>query len=280
MNVLKLIPCVLLVALGLQGNAQGLKMPQASSAQTITQEFGLGTVTVKYSRPNVKGRKVFGDLVPLGKVWRTGANSATLITFTEPVQLEGNAVPAGQYALFSIPNKNEWTIILNKKVQQWGAYEYDQAEDFLRFTVKPAAAAQKVESFAIGFSDVMPTSAQLHLRWDNVDVPVKMTTEVDTKVMANIEQAMKGDKKPYFQAAQYYFDNGKDINQALEWVKHAESADQKAPWIKYLKARIQLKAGDKKGAAITAAEGVKIAKEINNEEYVKLNSAILAQAQK
>lgn len=280
MNFLKLIPCVLLVTLGLQGKAQGVKMPQASSAQTITQEFGLGTVTVKYSRPNVKGRKVFGDLVPLGKVWRTGANSATLITFTEPVQLEGNAVPAGEYALFTIPEKNQWTIILNKKVQQWGAYEYSQAEDFLRFKVKPAASAQKIESFTIGFSDVMPTSAQMHLRWDNVDVPVKMTTEVDTKVMANIEQAMKGDKKPYFQAAQYYFDNGKDINQALEWVKQAESADQKAPWIKYLKARIQLKAGDKKGAAITAAEGVKIAKEINNEEYVKLNSSVLAQAQK
>lgn len=280
MNVLKLIPCILLVSLGLQGSAQGLKMPQASSAQTITQDFGLGKVTVKYSRPNVKGRKVFGDLVPLGKVWRTGANSATLISFTEPVQLEGNAVPAGEYALFTIPEKNQWTIILNKKIQQWGAYEYNQSEDFLRFTVKPAATGRKTESFTIGFSDVMPTSAQLHLMWDNVDVPVKMTTEVDSKVMANIAEAMKGDKKPYFQAAQYYFDNGKDINQALEWVKQAESADQKAPWIKYLKARIQLKAGDKKGASITAAEGVKIAKEINNEEYVKLNSAILAQAQK
>jgi hypothetical protein len=280
MNLLKLIPCMLLVALGLQGNAQGLKMPQASSAQTLTQEFGLGTVTVKYSRPNVKGRKVFGDLVPLGKVWRTGANSATVLTFSEDVKLEGHAVPAGQYALFTIPGKSEWTIILNKKIQQWGAYEYDQAQDFLRFAVKPAAPAKKVESFTIAISDVMPTSAVLRLSWDTADVPVRMTTDVDSKVMANIDEAMKAEKKPYFQAAQYYFDNGKDLGKALEWVNQAESADQKAPWIKYLKARIQLKSGDKKGAAETAAEGVKIAKEINNEEYVRLNSAIQAQAQK
>lgn len=279
MNLLKLIPCVLLVALGLQGNAQGLKMPQASSAQTLTQEFGLGSVKIQYSRPNVKGRKVFGDLVPWGRVWRTGANSATTLTFTDDVQLEGKPVPAGQYALFTIPGKTEWTIILNKKTQQWGAYEYDQAQDFLRFTVKPVTA-RKTESFTISVSDVLPTSAVLHLSWDTYDVPVKMTTEVDSKVMANIEAAMKGDKKPYFQAAQYYFDNGKDLKQALEWATQAETADQKAPWIKYLKARIQLKAGDKQGAAATAEHGVRIAKEINNEEYVRLNSAVLEQARK
>ncbi|HEY1007753.1 MAG TPA: DUF2911 domain-containing protein [Sphingobacteriaceae bacterium] len=279
MNLLKLIPCVLLVALGLQGNAQGLKMPQASSAQTLTQEFGLGSVKIQYSRPNVKGRKVFGDLVPWGQVWRTGANSATTLTFTDDVQLEGKPVPAGQYALFTVPGKTEWTIILNKKTQQWGAYEYDQAQDFLRFTVKPVTS-KKTESFTISVSDVLPTSAVLHLSWDTYDVPVKMTTEVDSKVMANIEAAMKGDQKPYFQAAQYYFDNGKDLKQALEWATQAETADQKAPWIKYLKARIQLKAGDKQGAAATAEQGVKIAKEINNDEYVRLNSAVLEQARK
>ncbi len=280
MKLLKLIPCALCIALGLQGNAQGLKMPQASSTQTLTQEFGLGSIKIQYSRPNVKGRKIFGGLVPWEQVWRTGANSATTITFSDDVQLEGNAVPAGQYGLFTIPGKTAWTVILNKKAQQWGAYEYDQAEDFLRFTVKPVTVAKKTESFTISISDVMPTSAVLHLSWDSYDVPVSMTTEVDSKVMANIEAAMKGNNKPYFQAAQYYFDNGKDISKALEWVNQAESADQKAPWIKYLKARIQLKAGDKKGAAATAEEGVKIARESNNEEYVRLNSAILDQARK
>ncbi|HEY0896308.1 MAG TPA: DUF2911 domain-containing protein [Sphingobacteriaceae bacterium] len=280
MKLLKLIPCALLIAAGLQGSAQGLKMPQASSSQTLTQEFGLGGIKIQYSRPNMKGRKIFGDLVPWDQVWRTGANSATTITFTDDVRLEGNAVPAGQYGLFTIPGKTEWTIILNKKAQQWGAYEYDQAQDFLRFTVKPVTGGKKTESFSISITDVMPTSAVLHLSWDTYDVPVRMTTEVDSKVMANIEAAMKGDNKPYFQAAQYYYDNGKDISKALEWVNQAESADQKAPWIKYLKARIQLKAGDKKGAAATAEEGVKIARESNNEEYVRLNAAILAQARK
>ena len=114
--------------------------------------------------------------------------------------------------------------------------------------------------------------------WDKTDVVINMTTEVDSKVMANIDAAMKGEKKPYFSAAQYYFENGKDINKALEWINAAEAADQKAPWIKYWKARIQLKAGDKKGAATTAEAGVKAAEEMKNEEYVRLNGKILAEA--
>lgn len=279
-KLIKLMPALLLAVLTFESKAQGIKMPQASSKQTITQEFGLGKIEVNYSRPNVKGRNVFADLAPYGEVWRTGANSATVVKFTEDVTLEGKAVPAGEYALFTIPGKDEWTIILNKTIQQWGAYEYKQADDFLRFQAKAGKSDNKVETFTIGFSDVLPTSAKMHLKWDKTDVAINMTTEVDSKVMANIDAAMKGEKKPYFQAAQYYYDNGKDINAALEWATAAEAADQKAPWIKYLKARIQLKAGDKKGAAQTAEAGIKAAQEMKNEEYVRLNSKILAEAKK
>lgn len=280
-KLLKLMPAVLILAVcSFDADAQGVKMPQASSSQTISQEFGLGKVEVSYSRPNVKGRNVFADLAPYGQVWRTGANSATVLTFTEDVTLEGKAVPAGAYALFTIPGKDEWTIILNKTTQQWGAYEYKQADDLLRFQAKAGKTAEKAETFTIAFTDVMPTTAKMHLMWDKTDVVINMATEVDSKVMASIDEAMKGEKKPYFQAAQYYFDNGKDINKALEWAAAAENADQKAPWIKYLKARIQLKAGDKKGAAQTAEAGIKAAQEMKNDEYVRLNSKVLAEAKK
>jgi hypothetical protein len=261
-------------------NAQGLKVPQASTSQTITQAFGLGTISINYSRPNTKGRKIFGALEPYGSVWRTGANSATTITTTEAIKVEGKDLPAGTYGIFTIPGANEWTVILNKGAKQWGAYEYKVEEDMFRITVKPTKVKEKVETFTIQLSDVYPTTAKLQLMWENTALSVNLTTDVDTKVMASIDEAMKGDKKPYFAAAQYYFENDKDLNKALEWATAAEAMDPKAPYYKLWKGRIQLKLGDKKAAAITAAEGVKVAEEGKNPEYVRLNSALLAEAKK
>lgn len=271
------VTAILFSLSALNAEAQ-LRMPQPSSSQTIIQEFGLGNVTVKYSRPNVKGRNVFTDLAPYSDVWRTGANNATVITFSENVTLEGKPVAAGEYALFTIPGKETWTIILNKGTKQWGAYEYKPAEDVLRFQVKAAKLNDKMETFTIGFSEVFPSTAKLNLMWADTRVAVNMTTEVDTKVLASIDEAMKTEKKPYFEAAMYYYDNDKDLSKALEWINAAEAADQKAPWIKYLKARIQLKSGDKKGAALSAAAGVQAAQAMNLAEYVRLNSAVLIKA--
>lgn len=253
-------------------------MPQSSSSQTLIQEFGLGKVTVKYSRPNIKGRSISADLAPYGEVWRTGANDATVISFSDAVTLEGNALAAGEYALFTIPGKDEWTIILNKETKQWGAYSYKQSEDVLRFKVKTAKLKEKVETFTIAFNDVTTSTARLDLIWGNIRVTVNMTTDVDSKVMAGIDEAMKGEKKPYYPAAVYYFENGKDLTKALEWISIAEATDQKAPWFKYQKARIQLKMGDKAGAVQTAKAGIEAAKAMNNAEYIRLNGKILADA--
>jgi len=271
---------ILALCLQTQLKAQGIKLPQASSGQTVTQDFGLGKITVKYSRPNTKGRKIFGELEPYGSVWRTGANSATVITFTEDVTFEGQPVPAGQYALFTIPANGDWTVILNKSTEQWGAYDYKEADDFLRVRVKPQTSKDKVETFEIDFADVYPTKAVLTLAWDHTLIPVQLTTNIDTKVMASIDEAMKGDKKPYFQAAQYYFENGKDMNKALEWMNAAEAADPKGPWIRLWKGRVQLKMGDKKGAAATAQAGIKLATEAKNPEYIRLNTLLLAETKK
>lgn len=270
----------LTVALSADLQAQGLKMPQASSGQTITQNFGLGKITLNYSRPNVKGRKIFGGLEPYGTVWRTGANSATMISFTEPVKINGKELPAGDYGLFTIPGKDEWTVIFNKGAKQWGAYEYKEAEDVLRVKVKATKLKDKVETFTIQFANVYPTTAQLQFMWEDTAISLDLTTEVDATVMAGIDEAMKGEKKPYFAAAQYYYSNGKDLNKALEWINAAEAADNKAPWVKLWKGRIQLKMGDKAGAAKTAAAGLQAATEMKNQEYVRLHTELLSESKK
>lgn len=249
--------------------------PQPSSGQTIIQDFGLGKVTLTYSRPDAKGRDIFGGLVPYGQVWRTGANSATTVTFTDEVNFAGKQIAAGTYGLFTIPNQNEWTIILNKTSEQWGAYTYKAEDDVIRVNIQAAKTATKIETFTIQFSNVMPGKLDLDIVWDKTKITVPITVDYDAKVMANIAKAMTGEKKPYFAAAQYYYSNNKDLKQALVWMNEAEKTGGKAPWLKLWKAKIQLKMGDKKSAKISATEGLAIAKEINNPEYVKLNQSLL-----
>src|ERR1700744_1087076 len=222
--------------------------PQPSSTQTIEQQFGLGKITLTYSRPNLRGRNMFGHLLPYGAVWRTGANAATVIKFTDDVTIEGNKVPAGEYGLFSIPDKDEWTIILNKTAHQWGAYTYKQSDDFLRFKVKTINHTDPLETLTMLFNNVDQTKCELELRWDNISFSFHISTDVDSKVMANIDEVMNTDKRPYFEAAMYYYENNKDLKKALEWISTAEKAEPTAPFYKVWKARIQLKMGDKAGA--------------------------------
>ena len=255
--------------------------PQPSTNQTLTQGFGLGTITLTYSRPNTKGRKIFGYVEPYGQVWRTGANWATAINFSDDVSIEGNKVPAGEYALFSIPGESQWTIILSKKVKQWGAYTYSQGDDFLRFTVKPVNLPRPVETFTLAFENMFPTSGELHLLWENTFLAIHMTCDIDAKVMARIDSAMKTDKKPYYDAVIYYWTNNKDMNQALEWANQLEKIPGMPPMVaKLWKARVQLKKGDKSGAAATAREGVKAATDAKSEEYIRLNTEVVAEAGK
>ena len=270
----------LAVAVSWQPAAAQLKLPPASSSQTITQGLGISTVTLKYSRPNMNERKVFGGLVPYGEVWRTGANNLPILIFDGAVTIAGTRVEAGTYGLLTIPEKDKWTVILSKNSEQWGAYTYSAEEDLLRFDVKPEQLSKPVETFTISFSDVQPQSARLNIAWDQTRIGFELTVDQDTEIMASIAEAMKGDKKPYFQAAQYYYSTDKDIQQALEWVNEADKTPNPAPYIKYWKARIQLKAGDKQGAIETATQGIEIAKQQNNEEYVKLNGQVIAEAKK
>ncbi len=262
-----------------KSNAQAPRIPDASPTQTIIQDFGLGKVSITYSRPSVKGRVIFGGINPFGQVWRTGANAATTITFTENVIVEGHSVKAGTYSLFTIPDKDEWTIILNKTAKQWGAYSYKEADDLLRFKEKPVYLAEKREAFTIQFSNITTHSTDLHMVWDHTSISIKLNTDDDAQITANIDELMKGNRKPYyFNAIQYYYENNKDMKKALGWALEAEKVEPKGPWYKLWEARIRLKTGDKEGAIKAAREGVALAKESNDEEYVRLNQAVLDQA--
>jgi len=262
-----------------KSNAQAPRIPDASPTQTIIQDFGLGKVTITYSRPSVKGRVIFGGINPFGQVWRTGANAATTLTFSENVIVEGHSVKAGTYSLFTIPDKDEWTIILNKTAKQWGAYSYNEADDLLRFKEKPVYLAEKREAFTIQFSNITTHSTDLHLVWDHTSISIKLNTDDDAQILANIDQLMKGNRKPYyFNAIQYYYENNKDMKKALGWALEAEKVEPMGPWYKLWEARIRLKTGDKEGAIKAAREGVALAKETNDDEYVRLNQAVIDQA--
>ena len=253
--------------------------PQPSSTQTISQGFGLGKITLTYSRPNVKGRKMFGYTEPYGKVWRTGANSATVLKFSDEVTMEGHKVPAGEYGLFSIPGKDKWTIIISKKPDQWGAYTYQQSDDYLRFDVIPVQIPDKIETFTMQFTDVLPTSAQLHLMWDHTALRINLTCNIDAKVMARIDSAMQTDKKPYYDAVIYYWNNDKDMTKALVWAEALQTVPGFPPMVvKLWKARVLLKKGDKAAAMVTANEGVKAAQTAGSDEYIRLNREVIAEA--
>lgn len=257
-------------------NAQAIKTPAPSTTQTIKQDFALSSIEIVYSRPNMKGRTVFGDLAPFGKLWRTGANAATRITFGEDVKVGGVAVKAGTYALYSIPNKDEWEVILNKGINNWGVDGYKADEDVAKFKVKPMTLPMNVETFTMQIANVMPASADIQVMWEKTAIAIPVTADIDTKIAKSIESAMTVDNRPYFQAASYYFETGKDLSKALTWADKAIELNPKAFWIMHLKAKIQAKLGDKVAATKTANESIASAKEAKNDDYVALNEKLIA----
>ena len=265
--------------------AQGIKMPAPSPAQKVEQAVGLGTITVDYSRPSMKGREIFGDLVPYGKLWRTGANASTKIKFSDDVTIEGNKVPAGEYALYTIPGKDEWTIIIHKNTKHWGdgGQDYKPEEDLVRFKVKPQQNPRKVESFTINFTNLTADGTDVEILWDRTMVPFTVKTDVDTRVMSQIDAQVA--KNPnatpglYAAAANYYFETNRDLKQAHEWMKKANEKDAKF-WNLHTQAKIEAKMKNYKQAIKTAEKSMELAKAANNADYVSLNEKAIAEWKK
>ncbi|WP_339876729.1 DUF2911 domain-containing protein [uncultured Algoriphagus sp.] len=258
--------------------AQQIQMPQASPAAKIAQKVGLTDVTVDYSRPSTKGRKIFGELVPFGQVWRTGANGATVLSFSTDVIIGGQTVPAGQYALYSIPEKSDWTMILSKNIKLWGAIDYEQSDDLIRFKAKPEKLNKKAETFEISFANMTDTGSDLSLKWENTRVDFRIETQVDPLVMAQIKEyvidANTADPSLLYSAASYYYTNSKDMNQAYDWINESVEADPKY-WTMHLKAKIEAALGKKTEAVESAEEAIDLAEEAGNQDYVGLNERLI-----
>ncbi len=256
-------------------NAQTLTTPQPSPTQTIKQNFGVGSIELSYSRPAKKDRKVMGDLVPFGKVWRTGANTATTLTFSDDVTIGGKEVKAGKYGLLTIPDAGKWIIIISKDATVNQPANYKVENDAVRLEANTVAMPAVVENFTINFADITGSSCNVQLMWENTAVQFAITTGTDVKVMGQIDNLMNKDNKPYFNAAAYYYDNGKDLKQALSWVNKALETNKEAFWMYLLKARILKKTGDAVGSNAAAILCKDFATKAKNDDYVKMAGELL-----
>ena len=263
---------------GMTAMAQQIQMPQASPSAKISQKVGLTDVTVDFSRPSTKGRKIFGELVPFGQVWRTGANGATILSFSTEVSISGTKVPAGSYALYSIPGKSSWTMILSKNTKLWGAIGYDAKDDILRFEASPAKTSRMYDSFDISFNKLTDNSADLSIKWEQTRVDFTILTDVDPIVMADIKKqvidAQSTNPALLYQAANYYFTSNKDVNQAYAWIKQSTDSDPKY-WTLHLRAKIELSLGKKTEALESATKSKNLAIENKNPDYVGLNDRLM-----
>ncbi|MDX2133793.1 MAG: DUF2911 domain-containing protein [Saprospiraceae bacterium] len=257
-----------------------IKTPAPSPVGKISQELGLGKVEVEYSRPSAKNRTVYGDLVPYGAMWRTGANASTKINFTEDVNFGGVPVPKGNYALYTTPGKNEWEVILYKNTTFWGTPDKDFSEADVAARVKAASKNVKdfVETFTINIGNITNNSADLQLVWENTSVSVPMTFDVDTKVMADIKAQMEGPSAGvFYQSARYYYEEKKDMNTALGWINTAIEKGGEKFWYLRLKANILAELKRYPEAISTAERSTEIARSEGNADYPRMNDKSIAE---
>ena len=266
-----------LSAVALFSHAQ-VNMPAPSSTQTIIQDFGLGKIELTYSRPSIKGRTLFAvksELAPLGTMWRTGANSATRLTFSDFVNIGGKDLDSGVYVLYTIPGKTEWEIIINKGIENWGIVGYNQSQDIVRLKVPVQQSSPPMETFTMQFGNIKPESCVLNLRWGTTLISIPVTTKIQDRLRAQLEAALLTDKKPYDEAANFYFEWDKNYPKALENVNKAIEAEKDAFWLYYLKAKIQKESGDKASAKQSAAKCVALAAAAKNDEFIDFGNELI-----
>ncbi|MCF6167586.1 DUF2911 domain-containing protein [Lutibacter sp.] len=276
----KLTILLLIIGLNSAVNAQ-IKTPQPSPASKLEQVVGLTDVTLEYSRPAMRGRTIFGDLVPYGKVWRTGANANTKITFSNNVTIDGQELKKGTYAIYTIPNETSWDVIFYSDATNWGApKEWDESKVSAKTTVDTHTIPFDVESFTIDINNISNNGASLDLIWGKTYVSVPFEVPTEKAVLKSIEKVMAGPSNgDYFQAATYYHTEGKDLKQALAWMQKATEGDNPPYWYLRRMSLIQADLGDKAGAIATAKKSLAGAEKENNADYIKMNKESIAKWQ-
>jgi hypothetical protein len=274
----KIIVSLFLAAFAFSANAQ-IKTPAPSPSQKIEQMVGLTDVTLEYSRPGAKGRTIFGDLVPYGKVWRTGANKNTTLTFSTDFMVSGETLKAGTYALFTIPGEKTWDVILYSDASNWGTPgKWDDTKVAAKMTVTPEVMTMSVETFTITFDNLTNNSAVIGILWENTYVGLKFETPTDAMVSKQITAVMNGPEAgDYYASAVYYLQSGNDIKKAQIWIDKAikMSADAPKYWMLRQQSLIHAKAGNTNGAIAAAKESLKHAEIAKSAGYIKMNKASL-----
>ncbi len=257
--------------------APRLELPSPSPLSTLKQRVGLTDIEVVYSRPSAKGRTVFGGLVPYAEVWRTGANGRTTISFSTAVKLNDTEIPAGKYALFTIPGEQNWTVILNKNTTG-NALAYDASNEVARITAPSVNLSESIETFSIMINSLRDDSARIDLLWEHTVVPIRLTMDLVGTLTPQIEKAMAGDgaNKPYYQAAMFYYDHNLDMQKAKTWIEAATKSNE-AYYTMNLKAKILAKLGDKEGAIAAAKRSSELASKTEGASgFVKLNDDLIS----
>tara|TARA_R110002050_G_scaffold114009_1_gene229240 strand:+ start:1571 stop:2416 length:846 start_codon:yes stop_codon:yes gene_type:complete len=270
----KLVLSILVLAISLTGYAQ-IETPQPSPSSKLEQKVGLTDVTLEYSRPSMRGRTIFGDLVPYGKLWRTGANANTKITFSDDVTIGENTLKAGSYAIYTIPNAESWDVIFYSDTDNWGTPQnWDDNKVAAKINAPVFVLPMNIETFTMGLDNLSSGSATLGMFWENAYVGVPINVPTDAKVTSAITKVMNGPSaNDYFAAAVYYSQEGKDIAQAQKWMDKAMSMTEKpAFWQLRQQSLIYAKAGNKKAAIETAKKSLAGAEAAGNQDYVKMNN--------
>jgi len=269
---------LLAIAITQLGAVAQVKTPQASPKSVVEQVVGLTDVTIEYSRPSAKGRVIFGDLVPFGKVWRTGANENTTVSFSDDVTIDGKTLAKGKYSLYTLPKADNWEVIFYKTTDNWGnPEEWKESDVALRANVKPELTNRKVETFSINITNVTNDSASLEISWETTIVSLKFEVPTQKKAQASITKTLAGPSaSDYFSSAQYFFQSNGDMTKALEYVNKAismtKSGEDVPFWYLRQKSLIQAKLNDKKGAIETAKLSLAGAEKAKNADYVKMNN--------
>ena len=281
---MKNLSIFLLLILGIiPAFTQNLKVPTLSPSAEIKQEIGLTEISLSYARPSAKGRKVMGNLVPYSEMWRTGANASTKLTVSEAVKIAGNDLPAGTYAIYTIPEKDEWTIIIHKKTnfRSIAGDKVKPENDAFRFKVKPISNPLKVESFTVQFTDLHTKGCNIQLSWENTIINLPVEVEVDAKIEAQMAELLKTPEKVshrvYFRAAEYYLHNQKDLNQSMEWIDTALEKSENNFRYGLLKAKIYNAQGAKIKAISTVKMAYEWAKAKNSANYMGQTSLYLSE---
>ncbi|MGX1930450.1 DUF2911 domain-containing protein [Flagellimonas sp. 2504JD4-2] len=250
-----------------------LQTPQPSPDAKLKQTVGLTEVKVEYSRPSMRGRTIFGNLVPYDKLWRTGANKNSTITFSDDVTIDGQEVKAGSYAIFTKPGQSSWEVIFYADTNNWGTpREWDDSKVAAKTTAQVYNMPMSVETFTMTIDDLHNNGATLGMLWDKAYVGVKFEVPTLAKAEKSIEAVMAGPSAgDYYASASYYYEEGKDLNKAKEWIAKAVEMRPDAFWVMRRQSLILAKLGDKKGAIEAAKQSLKVAEEAGNADYVKLN---------